>query len=712
MVWKWSLVAAAIGCAPVCVLAQVADPPPAEPEKADTSAATEKTPGKTPAKTPDEDQPDIIIKARKASVSNKMDRRVYDVSASPDAAFSTATDVLTRIPSVTVDPRGRIALRGDPGVKILVDGVEPRPGLLGSLQASDIERVEVVTNPSAQFSSDGSGGVINLILRKKRKDGLNGGASARRDDDGRYNVNANISYKTGRWTLSANAGFSRSYEVTTTDGLQQWDLGAGQETTVGHGLSTSSRRQAYENFSAIYDASDRDRFELSRNQYRWRTSTDDAGTVRITDASAQVIEDHAEDVFGSEGGGGGGWTLNYTRKGKMEGERFDLNLSRWDGETEDTSWHALSRNIPVLPAIGYGYFGGLSYAGTTLKGDYERPVGKARLNTGFQLDSSESESLRRSENIATIVPGEGDATYGFAQDGRTIAGYITWQAPVGRWGVMPGLRLEAADWTAGGSQHDELRLLPSLHLNRNLSDKAKLTASYSRRTARPEEWYLNPRRVYWSRFYAFEGNPDLKTQYTDAYEAGYEYVDKDFSANSSLYYRVNTDPVAETRRIGVDQLIIQTMTNADQSRAAGFEVSAKGRLSKKLDYSVNLNVFNKALSGLVGGEMLTRQALTWSGNTVVEYKPNTRDWFQFNLSGEGESVGLQGYTTGFYRLDMTYRHKLTPKLTLAVRAIDLLNSSKQTIVFATPEGESRTLSRKQGPSAMIGLGIKFGRSEP
>lgn len=699
MIRKWSLVAVAIGCAPSAAFAQAVETPPAEPPVVITD------------KTASADTPDIVVTARKPSVTNKIDRRVYDVSASPDAAFSSATDVLTRIPSVTVDPRGRIALRGDPGVKILIDGVEPRQGLLGSLQASDIERIEVVTNPSAQFSSDGSGGIINIILKKKRKDGLNGGVNGRGDDNSRYNFHANLSRKSGRWTLAGSAGFGRSYEVTTSDDLQQWDRGAGLETTVGQGRSTASRRQAYENASVVFDASENVRVELSRNQYRWRASTRDDGTVRITGLAGQVIEDHAETVSGGDGGSGGEWALNYTRKGKLEGERLDLNLSRSDGESWDRSSHDVRRNVPAQPGVTYAYFGNSPYGGTTIKGDYERPFGKSRLNAGFQFDTSETNSRSRSENIAAIVPGQPDSDDRFRYDTRTVASYVTWQAPIGKWGVMPGLRIEAADWDAGGSAHDELRILPSLHLNRDLSEKAKLTASYSRRTARPEEWYLNPRRVYWSRFYVFEGNPDLKTQYTDAYELGLEYIDKDFSANTGLYYRVNTDPTAETRRVDAGQLIVQTITNADQSSSAGWELTAKNRLGKKIDYSVNLNVFHKELSGMASGEALKRQAFSWSGNTVVEYKPNSRDWFQFNLNGEGKGVDLQGYTTGFYRLDVNYRHKLTPKLSLAIRGTDLLNSSKQTTVFATPEGESRTIRRKQGPWVTVGFAVKFGRSD-
>jgi len=693
-----AVVACVPGIAPAIGHAQTADTKTAE------APQDEKGEGKDTA-------PPIVVTARKPSVTNKIDRRVYDVSANPDAAFSSVNDVLTRIPSVTVDARGRVALRGDGQVKVLIDGVEARPGALASLQASDIDRVEVMTNPSGQFASDGSGGIINVILKKQRREGINGMAGVRADADGRYYVNAAFSRKAGRWTTALSAGFSRTREVTLFDGLQRWATASGAETTNGFDRSVASRRQAYENASLAYALSERDTVELNYSHYRWRQTSTDAGTVRIINAAGQVIEDHGEDVLGTERGVTGEVALHYTHKGRIEGERFDLNISRDSGRSTDGSAHSLTYAVPPLAERAYAYRNDASDHGGSIKGDYERPFGKSRLTAGFLFETTESSLLSRSENLAAIVPGAPDFVTPFDYARRIAAGYVTWQTPIGGFVVMPGLRVEDEHREAGVFTRGDTRLLPSLSVNRDLSERTKLVASYSRRTQAPSLYQLNPRPIYWSRYLRYEGSPQLAWQDTDSFELGYEFTGKDFSSNGSLYYRVNHHPLTETRSVTADQVVVLSVINADRSRAAGLEWTAKGNVWRTIDYSVNLNVFDSEVTGLLGGQMLRRQYVTWSGNAVVEYKPNLRDWLQFSLTGEGRGVTLQGYKTGFYRLDVTWRHKLTPKWTASLRASDLLNSSKRTDTFATPEGESLIVSRNERPGLMIGVARKFGNGD-
>ncbi|WP_162149130.1 TonB-dependent receptor [Asticcacaulis benevestitus] len=657
-----------------------------------------------------EDGPAIVVTVRKPSITNKIDRRVYDVSARDDA-FSNANDVLSRIPSVTVDPRGRIALRGNRQVKVLIDGVEGRPEVVSNLRASEIDRIEVMTNPSGQFASDGSGGIINIILKKKRKQGINGDVSLGADGDERYNFSGNVSYKTGRWTASAGAGSNHIRDLRTLNGLQQWSTPSGIETTTSANLTSFSRRFGFETARLVYDASINDRLELGFGNYHWRGSVDDSGIVQITGPSGAVVEDQKETIFTADNGFSAVWTFSYVHKGKVDGERFSLKLNRVDGRTADIADHHLSRTVPSPEDENYSYSNLSPTSSTSLGGDYERPFGTSRLTAGFWVETSDNDVRSRSENIAAIVPSESDFDTTFLYDRRTLAGYGTWQTPLARWVVMPGLRIESEQWNAGASSRDELRLLPSLSLNRPLSDTMRLVASYSKRTQRPDIIQLNPRRVYYSRYLVYEGNSDLRAQNTDSFEVGYEFTGKKFSSNGSLYYRVSHDPLTDARRVAADQTVIATVINADKSRAAGLELSAKGKITKTADYSVNLNVFDSEVNGVFGGETLRRQYVTWSGNAIVEFKPTHEDWLQLNLNGAGRSVMLQGYQTGFYRLDLAYRRKLTAKLTIAVNAMDLLNSSKQTTLFVTPEGESRTIGRAKRLAVMIGLTRKFGNSE-
>jgi len=655
--------------------------------------------------------PAIVVTARKPSVTNKIDRRVYDISARPDA-FSTANDVLARIPSVTVDTRGRIALRGDSQVKVLIDGVDARPEVIANLRASDIDRIEVMTNPSAQFASEGGGGIINIILKTKRKSGLNGDLSVAGDDDGRYNLNGNIGYKAGRWTASAGIGSNLMRDIWISDGVQQWATPSGVETTTFASRTRPSRRPGHETIKVVYDASENDRLEFNFGNYHWQGEITETASATIVNSSGAVVVDQDETILTADKGYTTLWMATYVHKGKVEGERLNLNFFHSDGTTRDSVEHRLTRNAPTPDDTTYAYFNQSPNSTTSVRGDYERPFGTSRLTTGFSVETTESNIMSQSENIAAIVPSEADFDVSFLYDRRTLAAYGTWQTPLGRWVVMPGLRVESEQWDAGTSSWDDVRLLPSLNVNRPLTENLRITASYTQRTQRPELDQLNPRRTYLSRFLVYQGNPNLRSQDTDSYEVGYEFNRKTFNSNGSIYYRVNHNALTEARSIASDnQTVISSVINADESRATGVELSAKGKVTKAADYSVNLNVFDSEVRGVYGAQMLRRQYITWSGNAIVEYKPSSSDWVQFNLSGAGKTVTLQGYRTGFYRLDMAYRHTLTPKWTIAVNAFDLLNSSKQTYVFATPQGESQMVSRTKRMAIMIGISRKFGRSE-
>ncbi|MGH1557001.1 TonB-dependent receptor [Caulobacter segnis] len=153
---------------------------------------------------------------------NKIDRRVYDVSANPQADMATVNDVLSRIPSITIDPRGAIALRGNTQVKVLVDGREAGSNVIRNLPASQIERVEVMTNPSAQYGSEGAGGIINIIPKTKRANGWSGIWSARGDADGQYNLDASASYKAGRWSYDGSAGVSQTKTNIRSEVRKAW----------------------------------------------------------------------------------------------------------------------------------------------------------------------------------------------------------------------------------------------------------------------------------------------------------------------------------------------------------------------------------------------------------------------------------------------------------------------------------------------------------
>ncbi|MFT4075121.1 MAG: outer membrane beta-barrel family protein [Asticcacaulis sp.] len=325
-------------------------------------------------------------------------------------------------------------------------------------------------------------------------------------------------------------------------------------------------------------------------------------------------------------------------------------------------------------------------------------------------------SRRTTDNIAAIVPGLADEAYNFKFLGRTYAGYVTYQKRWGKWAFLPGLRVEVQHWDSRlspgdvDSSRDYTRWLPTLHINRDLDDNLKLVASYSHRTQKPTMYDLNPALIYYSKSFAHVGNVNLKPQDTDSFEFGYEYEKGQFSSNADIYYRKNENPIVPTRAFSGDGFILASSDNASHSTFMGAELTLKGKFTRELQYSANLNGFNSEVVGLVAGDMISRSGITYSGNAVLEYSPSARDWFQVTYSLQGKTLTLQGYTTGFNRLDITLKHRINPKWNVSVRGFDLLNSLKQERIFIASNGQARTISRTDRLGILVGLVYKFGKS--
>lgn len=657
----------------------------------------------------------VVVTARKSSVVNKVDRRVYDVSAGAQADMATVNDVLSRIPSVTIDPRGAIALRGNSQVKVLVDGREAGANVIRNLPASQIERVEVTTNPSAQYGSEGAGGIINIIPKTKRADGWSGIWSARADADGRYNLDASASHRAGRWTYDGSVGLSQTRTIVGSANQERWNEGAAQaRSTTSDDLTEQERRGGRLNAAVKYQASDHDKISLTVSANEMRSQDDETSMVVQTGQTVAASRAYTDQALTTGRNRVAQMDASWEHLGGVKDERLTLSVSGGKTTSRETMLHQLSFSAPQSPPDTYLQTTRAPETEIEIRADYERPLAhRAQLTAGLFFGTLDSENHYASQSLAVAAPGARDLAGLFDYDRTSAAAYITYQTPVGKWVIMPGLRVESERWTAresttgGSGAQDDWRWLPSLNLSRQISDDWKLVASYSHRTRKPSLYQLNP-RTYYSTASAYRGNPRLRTQDTDSFEIGYEYGRRRFSSEGSLYYRRNEHEITPTRALIDDQIILSSFVNAAGSHSVGAEFTAKGELSSRLNYSLNINVFDTQLTGVVGDVSLRREAVTYSGNAIVELKPTRQDWVQLSLNAQGKTPTLQGYTTGYARLDLTYRHRLARHWIFSARGFDLTNSSKQRTVFSTPDGASQSVRSTQRPGIMLGVAYRFG----
>ena len=654
-----------------------------------------------------EDPTQVTVKGDKPAVVDKIDRRTYDMKDDPDANTGVVAKLLGKLPSVTVTADDHVSLRGNAGVIIMVDGKIPPEGndVIKSLPAADVDHIEIMTNPSAQYAPDGTAGIINIITRKRHKVGMSGNISGDIDTFGRGNLAFSANLATGRWTFGGGLsgghypghGTRYDHQEVRADLLMPFAL----QDQVAHYVIRADNYQT--NLSAGYKLSDKANLTL-KGQY----GDYEGGTDSVAQFTYGLAPGGLDETFNSEFSNRyGNIDAIYDFSGEEHGRHFTLDLGhQFYDSTNFTDY--LDMPLGINAAMIAPYSRGTATKGTedSLKGDYERSYDNDTLLTaGVSLDRSVS---RDSQDYTVGGFAISDSEFNGARDVAAV--YATYQVPWGKWTVLPGLRIEQQHLTLPGAVSvDDAFLYPSLHLSRSLSDKTKAKLSYSRRVDRPGLNAYDGTLQYADARTAFAGNPDLKPVITDSYEASWDYYNKDVSYDVTLNYKVASDNISIFTQQTPDGILLTTIDNFGQSRSGGLEFSLRGPLWKHVKYSFNGNAYYTEAPFLDGVEQRIRGQVTGFANGTLEYDTDDGDQIQLHLSWYSRSPTYQGYFTGSYQADLVWQHPLTKDLSLVLSAEDLLNSTGTRNVIDTGTLRDISFSKPNSQALKVALSYKFGQ---
>lgn len=563
-------------------------------------------------------QPGLIeVVGTRRDRAQKIDRRIYRVRQGPHSAQADLNQLLRGIPAVTVTPDQGIQLLGSSNVSILIDEQPPGGGGTAQLRGSDIERIEIITNPSAQFSPQGSGGIINIVLRRKQGEGTSGSAAAELTSLGRGSGNGSWKHKRGAWTyeLSASGGSGTRSESTYRKVRTIRPIGGAPVTNGEEGGGSNAARDASLGGKVTYELDSKSWISasafagLSRDR-----SSNDASFYPITgdfDAFAERQRFRtATEYRGAE--------LHFARSGPRDGERLGLDARLFGNPRNDTRLAAAAAGSDY--AINQGHRNLFAEA----KADWTRPLGGGRILTlgGTWNLRRESRDYAFGGGAQPDLPG---ATYEFDFHDRLIAAFATFQQPLGKWTAMPGLRVERFDRTIESPGQPRLNvartsLFPTFHFEHPLNERVSLRASYSRRIDRPDPSALLPYPVYLGGLVVRQGNPELRDQTRDAFELSLTYQHRRLDAGLILYAR-DTDDLWATRYV-VDPggLSVETQVNSGRQsdRGAQFDISLP--LLPHLKGTASFNLFDSRvpLDPLLGGGRSRTTRAT--GNASLEWR--------------------------------------------------------------------------------------------
>ena len=616
------------------------------------------------------DQSDVIeVIGHRADQALKIDRRTYQVQQTPHSQQKDGIQLLRGVPAVTVSPDEDISLLGSGNVTIFVDG-RPYQGdpksYLRSLHGSDIERIEIITNPSAQYSAEGAGGIINFVLRKKQGEGTSGTVSAEVSSLRHGFADATVKTKHGKWTYEFHAGGrAGTAERSHYYKLRSVEDAAGAPATI----NTEKGGGPYRGTEA--EASAKVSYELSaRSTMSARVLAADAHDVSNTTADfagltpdfqsftqRQRFTTTASFLIGE---------LNFDHKGAKEGETLSASLRVLDTPRQHEANAADFSNGGALSVDKLKRF--LFVNGSA---DWQHPMDKGEiLSVGGSWDYNRMSEGYRFTSIDTAGPPTADVSDEFSGRDSVLAGYATFQQPVGDWTVMPGLRVEQDSRSITSPGHPGIRvnrtdLFPTLHIDHALSKRLDLTLSYSKRIDRPQLNDLRPYAMVQDLLNVKLGNPHLKNQSTDAYELNLHYHHDKLDAGLIVYDRETRDLWDSVFSV-VNGANVVTMVNSGHSRDAGAEIDVGAPIIARVKLNASINLFDQRVPVIGGGSderfrYTTDATLQWTGPDRGKRSGDVAQ-LQWIYGSPAREFEIQNFAWNW--LSLAYTHSFTQTVSL------------------------------------------------
>ncbi|RZJ72856.1 outer membrane beta-barrel family protein [Flavobacterium sp.] len=643
---------------------------------------------------------EVVIRAERTTVEIKLDKKVYNVGQDLMVKGGTVSDVLDNIPSVSVDQDGTISLRGNENVRILIDG-KPSNAIsvadaLRTIPADAIEKVEVVTNPSARYDSEGGGGLLNIILKKGKNQGINGQLLGTVGDPENYGLSGNVNFK------------SEDVNVFTTTGYN-YRRSPGNALTDTHYLTTdtyTNERRSNDRLSRGINSTTGFDWYIDKsltwtNQINLRTSNNEnPETVKYYNYDANRAFTGMTTRFSDETGTDENfeYSTNITKNFKKEGHKLTINAA-WsinkDNDIADINYgDELTTNLADQNRNVY-------------MADYVLPIGKdSQFEAGYkgEFNRNLTDYSVGAFNDATQ---QYDLNYNFTNKldykEKINALYMQYGSKHGKFSYLAGLRWEDSNidinqlFTQDYNNKHYNNFFPSLFLTYELADESSISLSYSRRISRPRGRLLNPFSNYSSNINLFQGNPDLDPAFSNSFDLGYLKRWKKLTFSTSAFVNITTDSFQFVRRESGDfvdnadgsqtPVILTTPINLGREYRAGFEFTLNYSPFKWWKINSNFNLFRNETQGdysftLTDGTIDTQSfdnvAYSWSTRLTSKVNlPWKIDW-QTNFNYNGPQTNAQGKSKGVPSMNLGLSKDLfKEKATIALNCQDVFNSRKR-----------------------------------
>lgn len=656
---------------------------------------------------------EVVVRSEKTTVEIKLDKKVYNVGKDLMVKGGTVSDVLDNIPSVAVSVEGNISLRGNENVKILIDG-KPSSAInineaLRMIPADAIDKVEVITNPSARYDSEGGGGLLNIVLKKGKTNGLNGTFIATGGYPANQGLSGTLNYKSDNFNVFTTQGYNYRNNPGTTDISTKYlnpDLSASRY--INESRENSRINKSYNGSFGIDLFLNKTTTWTNIVNYR-RSIGNNEDNVSSDNFNGSYVYQYYRNRINNENTKSENfeYSTNLTKNFKKQGHKltFDGNFS-----TNNDKNNAIISDITSISTLTIFDVtkNNQSQNRSLLQTDYVLPIGK---NTQFEA-GYRGNFINQTTDYGVINNGvvNNSFTNVLEYKEKINAIYSQLGFKVNKFSMLYGMRFEDSNidinqLTSGIYKNKKYNnFFPSAFLTYEINEKTNVSLNYSKRINRPRGREINPFSSYSSSINIFRGNPDLDPSRTDAFDFGFLKRWDKITLNTSAYYNAtkrSSQMVRYVEGLNLDGIPITTSSfvNIANEYRTGFEFTLNYTPYKWWKLNSNFNFFRSEVKGdftysyidnslqlITKNQDLSKTANSWSARFSSKITlPNKIDW-QTNMTYNGPQYNAQTTVKGIFAMNLAFsKDVLKDKATVALNVSDVFNSRKRRMATFTDE---------------------------
>ncbi len=691
----------------------------------------------------------VTVVAQRPALQMGIDRKVFNVDKSITSTGGTALDVMKNIPSVTVDVEGNVQLRNS-SPQIFVDG-RPTILTLQQIAADDIERVELITNPSAKFDAASSGGIINVVLKKNKRAGFNGVASAGLGTPGILTGNLSLNLRQGKFNFFGSANYNRSGGLAKSESMRQ-NKRSGAITDYFNQQSETDRLRRFRNvrFGMDYFIDNRNTVTISQNFVNGRFANLENQDQQYFDNNFELVSTGMRTSDGSAQFNRSNTQLNFTHNFPKQGSELTADVTYNRGNGSNGSFISNYYYLPDGNPTGNPDFvrnrGENSNNQLTIQTDLVNQISEnARLETGLRMFMQDNKNVYNAfslnDNTELKLPLSTNVRY----DEAVYAAYATYSNKWNKIRYQVGLRGEYSRFDGelvDSAQKFGYRLpldiknvadglFPSIYLTREMGEGKEIQLNFSRRIRRPDFRQLNPFIDINDPLNISRGNPMLRPEYTNSFEFNYnqQYAAGNFLA--VLYFRNNDDDITrfsdtltaqqyeQLNNAAISQnAILNTFVNAQFTNRMGAEFTLNHRMGN-LELIPNINLQYRKVKAVIGELNLGNEGFNWESKLMANYRFPDRSMLlkntslQLSANYESREVIPQGRNREQFVTDFALKKEFlknkAASVTLAVN--DVFNTNRWGQIYDTENFYQNSYRRWNVRNFRLTFSYRFGNRD-